>query len=1113
MKRILFLLVLTLKLNGFAQYPEVPWLQQQNGKYAKQIDFNDVMRRFEQFKESVDISKKGSGVKPFERWRSLWEPYFYRKGGFHPVKDINQAFVKKQELAANQTKAQSNWTSLGPSVVDRNYQEPGMGRLNFVLIDPTDSNIMYVGAPAGGLWKTTDKGETWTPLTDQLPQIGVSAITLSHQDHNIIFIGTGDDDAMDTYTRGVFKSIDGGVSWEAIGPDFENETNVIYEIIVHPDNDNILWVASSEALFKTVDGGQNWDRVLSGNIKSLRIHPTNPDILYLATNKDFFRSSDGGDTFSLVSIDYGYYRLKMEVETSVAAPDNVYLAVVKSDGSFGGVYISNDQGQTFTKTDESDNFFYNTSQTWYNFAFAVSDTDPSTMFIGVINISRSTDGGDNFTAINSWDEYTSNYTHADIHFLRYYNGVLAAGTDGGIYLSTDNGDTFTDYNKGLAIGQFYKISTSLTDNYQIYGGLQDNGGFSRKDLTWRIYHGGDGMDNAISNNEPNIGYSFVYYGSLLYITTDGGITVNSGAGQPDGENGNWVTPLDMAADGVLYSGFKKLYKLENGVWQAVTSTAFTSNIDVLECDPLDPDIIYIAEGTKLYKSTDKGVNFTEIASSDQAITSITVNPFDNKIWYTTDNMIFESSDNGETWSEITSNYPGEHINVIKWHPFSTDNSLYLGTDLGVYYKNDATTDWEVFSTNLPNVPVRDLEVNFEQGILTAGTYGRGVWETDVPATKPDIDLMITDIVSSSGYPYICEDSTAFTAKILNKGNNAVDNFQLNYTINGTPYSIDYNQTIQPEEIVELELSQQQNSDLEKYEINTELVVDDEDYIQNNVYKNFFLFNKNANLNFETSFEDVTTDKLLHYREVGTDVWEIAQPNGNVLKQTATGTYAYCTNAGGNYDDLTKDYLVTPCFDMTQIINPTISFQLAFDIEENWDAFYVQYSTDYGQTWEILGTADDPNWYNSDFEQSECIGSQWTGTNPDMLLYSHDLSFLANETHVMFRFVMASDPCVNGEGVVLDDLKITGTSGVIDEQISNGIMLYPNPAKNIIKLKWGEDMKVTGIEIISLDGKKLKVDKPENMSQYTIDISHLPTGMYLVKISTDKGSGLKKLIVN
>ncbi len=1112
MKKTLLLFVFILTIGSYSQYPEVPWLQQQDGKYAKPMNFNYIMKRLEQFKESVDMSKKGNGIKPFERWRSLWEPYFYRKGGFHPVQDIDNAFAKKQQLAAKRADLQSNWTSLGPTVIDRNNRLPGKGRVNFVLIDPTDSNIMYIGAPAGGIWKTTDKGQTWTPLADHLPQIGVSAIALSHQDHNKIFIGTGDDDAKDTYTRGVFRSTDGGVTWNHLGPGQLNDTDVIYEIIVNPENDDVLWVATSNGLYKTTDGGVNWTRTLQGNIKSMKKHPVSHSILYAATNSQFYRSTDGGDTFSSVNVNFGNVPLRIEVETTPAAPDKVYLAAVKNDGGFGGVYVSNDQGQTFSRTAETDNFFANNNQSWYDFAFAVSDTDPNLLFIGVINLSRSTDGGDNIANINRWDFYTPNYTHADIHFLRYYNGVLACGSDGGIYLSEDNGESFTDYNEGLAISQLYKISTSLTNNYQIYGGLQDNGGFSRKDLKWRIYHGGDGMENAMNNNEPNVGYSFIYYGQQLNITTDGGITVNSGADQPAGEKGNWVTPLDMGADGVLYSGFKKLYKLENGVWQAVTNTAFTGNIDVLECDPLNPDIIYVAEGSKIYKSTNKGVSFTEIGSSFQSITSITVNPFDNKVWFTTDNWIYESSDNGSNWTVITGNYPGEHINVIKWHPFSTDNTLYLGSDLGVYYKNDSSADWQVFSTNLPNVPVRDLEVNFEQGILTAGTFGRGVWETNVPVTKPENDLAVIDIASATGHPYLCEETNGFIAKIKNKGNNAINGFQLKYLINGTSSTIDYNQAVQAGEVVEIELPQQ-NWELKKYEVNAEVLVDNESFIQNNVYKNFFLFDINANLNFETSFESIFTDKLLHYREVGTDVWEMAQPSGFTLKNTGSGTKAYCTNAGGNYDDLSKDYLLTPCFDMTQVINPAISFKLAFDIEENWDAFYVQYSTDYGQTWEILGTADDPNWYNSDFEQSECLGRQWTGTNPDMLLYSHDLSFLANETHVMFRFVMASDPSVNQEGVVLDDLKITGTAGVIDERISNAIMLYPNPAKNTIHLKWDDEVNVSGIEIMSLDGKQLTISRPENVSQYIIDISHLPTGMYLVKISTDKGSGMKKLIVN
>ena len=1116
MKKYIILAFLFFSILASGQgFPDVPWLETTQSKASKTSSYEELIRRFKEYLSQVDLSKKGNGVKPFERWRSLWEPYFYRKGGFHPVKDIDLAFAKKMAIS-NKSLAESTWTSIGPSIVDRNNHLPGKGRVNYVLIDPVDSNIMYVGAPAGGIWKTTDKGQTWSPLTDDLPQIGVSAIALSPQDHNIIYIGTGDDDAKDTYSRGVFKSTDGGETWNAIGPDLGSDSEVIYELLIHPQNENIIWVASSSGLYKTSDGGSNWAKVLDGNIRSMKRHLNNPDILYAASSSSFYRSTDGGNNFTRVDINFSinnssFVPQRIEIEVTPAATDNVYLAAAKSDGGFGGIYISNDTGSTFARTAEEDNFFENSRQTWYNFAFTVSDSNPDIMFVGVINISKSTDGGNNFEKLNAWNEYTPNYTHADIHFLRYYNGVLAAGTDGGIYLSEDNGDTFTGYNEDLIIGQFYRISTSLTDNYQIYGGLQDNGGFSRKDMVWRIYHGGDGMENAMHNNQPLTGYSFIYYGESLSITTDGGITVSSGAEQPSGETGNWITPLDMGADGTLYSGFKKVYRLNNGVWEAVTTDAFSSNIDVMECDPLDPDVIYVGEGNKIYKSTDKGKSFVEIGSSFKEISSITVNPFDNKIWFAADNWIYESSDGGNNWDVITGNFPGEHINVIKWHPFSSNNSLYLGTDLGVYYRDDINTDWQVFSTGLPNVPVRDLEINFEQGILTAATFGRGVWECNIPQTKPANDLSIIEIVSVSGNPYLCDANENFIIRVKNKGNNPVNGFEVEYKINGTVSNLNYDQEIAVDETVDLEIGLN-NGTMDKYEIEAQVLFDEDDFIQNNNFGTFFLLNQKDNLSYENDFNSLFTGALLHYRNIGDDVWEKAVPSGGVLGSEIDNTQAYCTNAGGEYDNLSKDFLVTPCFDMTQIVNPEISFKLAFDIEEDWDAFYVQYSTDSGRTWEVLGSAQDPGWYNSDTVQSECIGSQWTGTNTTFTTYSHDLSFLANETQVMFRFVMASDELVTGEGVILDDLKISGTSGIANENLTQKIMLYPNPAKDKLYIKWTEDLKLEEVEILALDGKSLYFQKNEAMNTTVLNTANLPAGIYLVKFKTNQGTGIKKLII-
>ena len=1113
MKKLFNLIIIFSFFITYSQkLPEVPWNNSGN-KTDFKTNYQILLQNFEQFKKNHNIHKKGSGVKPFERWRSIWEPYIQRKEGFHPITDIDEAFQKKLNLQKRtpNDNLPDFWTSLGPVNIDRNNNLPGKGRVNFILIDPTDDQKIYLGAPAGGLWKTTNGGQLWIPLTDNLPQIGVSAIALSPTDSNTIYIGTGDDDASNTYSRGVFKSTDGGQTWTPIGPVFSSETEVIREIIVDPVNPNTILVASSDGLYRTTDDGQNWSQSIGESIRTMRMHPTDHNIIYAGSGNQFYRSVDNGASFSIVNINYSGFPSFMEMDVTPAAPQKVYLLVGNNDGSFGGIYVSNDNGQNFSQTQQTANFFSSNYQTWYNFAFAVSDTDPNKLFIGIINIFQSTDGGNTVTQLNSWNSYTPNYTHADTHFLRYYNGKLVAGTDGGIFVSNDDGNTFTDLNSNLVISQLYRISVSHTPNSQIYGGLQDNGGFSRKDNIWRIYHGGDGMDNALEYNNPETGYSFLYYGWGLNITHDGGISVSEGVQVPSGEQGNWITPLEMSADGNLYAGFKKLYKLVDGNWQAVTNNSFAGNIDFIRCNPNNPSEIFVAEGNQLYKSVDSGVSFTNIFSTIYNITSIDINPFNNKIWVTTDNQIFESSDYGTSWIDITGNYPGEHINMIKWHPFSSDNTLYLATDLGVYTRNDMQTDWAVLGDDLPNVPVRDIEVDNENGLLTIATFGRGVWQAQISQTYPDYDLAVTGISTTGNHHINCDLSEQVKVTVKNKGTQYINSFSLNYDINGSTGNINYTGILAPNQSATIDLPAQ-TWDYQKYTVNVSTQFANDQFLQNNHAQTILLFNKTGNLNFQTSFEDEINDQFLSYRLIGSSLWSIASPSGNILNQTGSGVKAYCTNPTGNYDDKTKEYLVTPCFDFSNAINPTISFKLAYDLEENWDAFYVQYSTDNGDSWNILGNATDNNWYNSDFVQSQCIGSQWTGTNTNMQTYSHDLTFLSGENQVMFRFVLASDDLVTQEGVVLDDLNITGVSGINEEALQKNIAIFPNPAKNLINIRWN-NLSVDKIEIYNITGQKIIEKNILNDKNIQINLNHLNKGLYIVKFIAKKHILSKKLLIS
>ena len=202
---------------------------------------------------------------------------------------------KQKESKRNNQSDDSDWQSVGPfDHTNTGSWSSGQGRVNAIAVDPNNPDVMYVGAPAGGIWRSTDTGATWEPLTDQLPQIGVSGIAVDPQDSDIIYIATGDDDAGDSFGIGVLKSIDGGATWNLTGLNETNSPDSLNEIFVHPEDSNILWVATTSGVFKTIDAGDNWTNVRPGNMDDLRLKPGDPNTLYAVTSNIFFKSTDGG---------------------------------------------------------------------------------------------------------------------------------------------------------------------------------------------------------------------------------------------------------------------------------------------------------------------------------------------------------------------------------------------------------------------------------------------------------------------------------------------------------------------------------------------------------------------------------------------------------------------------------------------------------------------------------------------------------------------------------------------------------------------------------------------------------------------------------------------------
>ena len=1098
---------------------------------------NEMVNAFNTYWSTRDKNARGSGYKPFMRWEYHWKNYTNNQGYIMSSDEFWNAWREKNQSKTNRNAIMSlppsNWEAVGPFThTNTGSWSSGQGRVNIVHVDPSNANTIYLGAPAGGIWKSTNNGSTWTPLTDELPQIGVSGIAVDYSNSNVIYIATGDKDAGDSYSVGVYKSTNGGLTWNPTGLTFTDINSRAGDIVIHPTNNQILWCATNNGIYKTINAGTSWTRVQTGSFSqgNIRLKPGDPSIVYAVTSNAFYRSTDTGTTFTQVSTGLPATSGRFVMDVTPANPEYIYILSSKlstDNYNFQGIYRSTDGGTTFTARNTTTNIFENTtspSQAWYDLALGISSTNAEEIYTGCLNVWKSTNGGTNLTKINSWSNPTGpSYTHADIHYLGFHGTKLFAGTDGGIYVSSNNGTNFTDLTAGAQISQFYKISVAKQSSANMVGGLQDNGGHAYSGSQWKNYYGADGMDTAINPTNQNQYYGFIQYGNSLYISNNAGNSNSGSVSSPGGVNGNWVTPLIANNSGELFSGFAGLYKLVGSAWvQQNVSPLGTGNLDEIAVDPSNDDVMYVANGVGLYKSTDRGVNFTNVFNSVNGnITFIEVHSTDSNIVYLVtegaSGKVLKSTNGGVTFTDFSTGLPSIGKECIIHQGRNTDNPLYLGTSLGVYYRDDSMSSWSPFDTNLPNVSVKDLEINLEDAKLIAATYGRGVWQTDIPVQLPTDDIKFVSI-DNPGININCGASVIPQIQVKNNGANAVSSVNVNYTIDGTPYNYVWNGTPIASSATQAIVLPSVSLTRGVHTLNVTSTITNDAYSDNNSGSSSFYINDAGTVGVVNPFTN-TTDALISYNEGSSgSQWVRGTSTRGLGGSMGTGgNTVYATNLIGNYPDMVKSYLVSQCYNLSNVVNPQISFAMKFDLEQNWDVAYVEYSTNFGATWSVLGTMG-ATWYNSNRTQAtagndcyNCPGAQWTGTNTTLTTYSYPLNALNAETNIIFRIVFHSDESANQLGVNIDDFLINGTLSNQNFELQN-IVVYPNPSKGIFNIALG-NIQPTSIDVYDLTGKIILSKKDIQISnvEASLNLSNAATGIYFVKITADNQSTVKRII--
>ncbi|MBP7075848.1 MAG: T9SS type A sorting domain-containing protein [Bacteroidales bacterium] len=749
--------------NSFSQQ----WLKnlpQNNSK--NELTFFDYQNAFYSYWDQYHVKdgyyydngekKKARGWKQFKRWEYLMEKQVNPGTGEFPTTTAEEQVRLYYKSHPQAKSSNGNWTFMGPNTSDGGYA--GIGRLNCIAYHPTDNNTYWVGAPSGGLWVTTNNGTSWTCLTNDNAVLGVSDIVIpsNFATSNTIYIATGDRDAWDNNSVGVLKSTDGGATWNTTGLSFSaNSYRMVNRLMLDPANDNIIIAATNNGVYKTTNGGTNWSLLSSNNFIDMEYKPGSFNTLYGSTSSgDIFVSTNAGSSWTqALNLSEGE---RVELAVSANQPAWVYAVVAASDNGLYGIYKSTNSGSSFAQVFsgstknllgwESDGSDAG-GQGWYDLSIAASPTNASIVLVGGVNTWKSTNGGTSWAIANHWWGDGVPAAHADKHMLSYRsNGDLFECNDGGVYISTNNGTSWTDKTDGIVISQMYKLSVAKTNQNEVITGLQDNGTKLIATGTWYDVKGGDGMECLIDYTDLNIQYGTYVNGQIDRTTNHWGSATDI---SPNGEpNGAWVTPyiIHPTAPQTIFVGYENVYKSTNrgDSWSVISTMNTSDKIRSMAIAPSNPSVLYVADPSTIWKTTNGGTSWTTVTGtlpvSSASITYIAIKNDDpNTVWVTmsgyTNPGVYQTTNGGSSWTNISGGLPSIPVNTVVQNKLNTTAvELYCGTDYGVYYKS-GSSNWTIFSNGLPNVIVNELEIWYgatsANSKLRAATYGRGLWESNL----------------------------------------------------------------------------------------------------------------------------------------------------------------------------------------------------------------------------------------------------------------------------------------------------------------------------------------------------------------------------------------------